>query len=37
MDWRADVLEYGPQVLVQAPPRTETIEEAESDKLTAES
>ena len=37
MDWRADVLEYGPQVVVQAPPRTETIEEAEWDKLNAES
>ena len=36
MDWRADVLEYGPQVVVQAPPHKETIEEEEWDRLTAE-
>src|SRR5262249_11117175 len=36
MNWRADVLEFGPQVLVSTPPRAETIEDTEWDRLTAD-
>ena len=36
LSYTADVLEYGPKVLVQTPPSDETITEAEFDRLTAE-